>query len=95
VQSKLNGWWRLMTLHHGLTLLLLASVLHTGHLHYYGCWVGTVEGTNPCLSALLTLRRIGRKDSDWCGGSQGCSACMLEPLAWPPPPMTWLQIAAS
>jgi len=66
VQSKLSGWWRLMTLHHGLTLILLGSVLHTGHLHYYGCWVGTVEGTNPCLSMLLTIRRIGRKESEWC-----------------------------
>lgn len=63
-----HGGWKSQPLlmgHHVITLSLLGLVLVSGFGAFYGSLVGTVEGTNPCLSCLYTLRRLEMKDSRW------------------------------
>jgi len=58
-----SGKDKLMYLHH---LFVLANGLYTAwsrRLVFFYVWMGLVEGTNPCLSALYVLQRAERKDS--------------------------------
>lgn len=49
--------WELW-LHHVAIILNYGWILGTSRLHFYGCWLGTVEGTNPCLSAVYSASRL-------------------------------------
>jgi len=53
----------LMYIHHACVLANLVPVLCTNRLHFYSCWMGLVEGTNPCLSGVFFFPRINMKDS--------------------------------
>ena len=50
----------IMKLHHLLVLSENLGIICTGKLHFYCCWIGTVEGTNPCLSAVFVPKRLGQ-----------------------------------
>ena len=54
-----------MYLHHVAVLVNFSRALTFGFQHYYGAWLGTVEGTNPFLSAVFAMMRLGLQDSPW------------------------------
>jgi hypothetical protein len=48
-------------LHHGAVLVNYSRALAHGKLHFYGAWLGTVEGTNPFLCLTFAMMRCGFK----------------------------------
>jgi len=48
-------------IHHVAVLLNYSRALTHGKMHFYGSWLGTVEGTNPFLSLTFAMMRCGCK----------------------------------
>ena len=46
-----------MIFHHFVAIAANGGILLTGKLHFYASWIGIVEGTNPCLSAVFLPKR--------------------------------------
>jgi len=48
-------------IHHIAVLVNYSRALTHGKMHFYGSWLGTVEGTNPFLSLTFAMMRCGFK----------------------------------